>query len=308
MRCERTLFVDRRDRRTALRCVARRAGGRLDRKLGRQRRLSRRSGRQLPDLASVRSAQRRRKAGADPLLQRDRPISACHRRGSCGETRRRRGARGDRPRDRPRADLRRGWRRDDRAGRGGGVRSGRDGSAAALDAGDQHVRAALDRPGGHPSRRGRHDLYLGRRRLHRSRGDALAAYIDLALLHRRSGCRGGRPAGGGRHARRLDHRRLPLAGRRQPPLARPAGGTSGGPVGRRAGRRGQRGRQRQSHPARSSRGTLRSERSGPTGSRRALDAGAALGRADGGHQRHRPFDHRRASGTGRHRRTRSSPA
>ena len=43
---------------------------------------------------------------------------------------------------------------------------------AAVDPGDQHVCPALDGPGSDPSRWGRHNLYLERRRLHRRRRNA----------------------------------------------------------------------------------------------------------------------------------------
>ncbi len=60
----------------------------------------------LPDVASVRSTERRREAGADTLLQCDRPVSAGHRRLLLGKTGLRCGAGDDRSCDRPRADLR----------------------------------------------------------------------------------------------------------------------------------------------------------------------------------------------------------
>ena len=86
-------------------------------------------------------------------------------------------------RDRPRAHLRRPARGHDRTGRGGALRPGRDRRRAAVDARGQPVRAALDRPFGHPSRRGGDDPDLGRRGLHRGRLDPLAQDLDLALLH-----------------------------------------------------------------------------------------------------------------------------
>jgi lysophospholipase L1-like esterase len=91
-----------------------RPGGRLDRELGGERRLSRWAGHQLPDLAPDCSPERRRQAGAREVLERDRPVSAGHRRRPYREAGDGRASRGDRPGDRPRAHLRRA-RRDHRA-------------------------------------------------------------------------------------------------------------------------------------------------------------------------------------------------
>ena len=168
-----------------------RAGGWLDRELGGERRLSRRAGHQLPDVAPDCSLKRRRQAGAREFLQRDRPLSAGHRRRPYREAGRRWACRDDRPRDRPRAHLRRARRDHRAAGRGGGVRSGRHRSPAALDPRHQPFPAPLDRALGHSSRRRRHDLYLGRRRLHRRDRHSFAEDFHVAILHRRGRCRCG---------------------------------------------------------------------------------------------------------------------
>ena len=97
------------------------------------------------------------------------PLSARHRRGACGEARRRRLAQ-ERSIRRPTMRLpseasRRGH---DRARRGGGVRSGRDGSPAVIDARGKLLHSALDGAVGDSSRRGRDHLHFRRRRLHGS--------------------------------------------------------------------------------------------------------------------------------------------